>query len=205
MPMLLSLMVCTVTFPVLARALAAGRPETGPAPRRARPARSPAIFVLLGAAYLIAFAPQIVAVLFQRGEFDRGRHRRHRRHHAGLRARPARAQPGRRAVRPFFSGARPTWYPAARDGRRARRHRGRGGDRGARSGASTGSPPRNARRHHHHRRAAAARAARRVVAVDVRGVAAGLARLMLAAAAAAAAAGALPGSAGPLAAAWPAA
>ncbi len=68
MPMLVALLVCTVTFPTLARNVAAGEAE---AARRRLEAdlRTVTALILLAAAYLIAFAPQLVALLLQHGEF----------------------------------------------------------------------------------------------------------------------------------------
>jgi putative peptidoglycan lipid II flippase len=69
LPMTLSLMLCTVTFPLVARAMAAG--DTGAARRRVeRDLATAGIVVLLGTAVVIACAPEIVHVLFQRGAFD---------------------------------------------------------------------------------------------------------------------------------------
>ncbi|MEY9991470.1 putative peptidoglycan lipid II flippase [Streptomyces sp. V4I8] len=68
LPMSLSLMVCVVTFPVVARAIAEG--DLGRA--RDRVERDLALMgclVLLGAAVVVACAPQIVQLLFQRGAF----------------------------------------------------------------------------------------------------------------------------------------
>lgn len=67
-PMTLSLMVCTVTFPVVARALADG--DTARA--RARVQRDLVLascVVLLGMCAVIACAPQMIGLLFQRGAF----------------------------------------------------------------------------------------------------------------------------------------
>ncbi|CAM5492362.1 Murein biosynthesis protein MurJ OS=Streptomyces tendae OX=1932 GN=GUR47_08925 PE=4 SV=1 [Streptomyces tendae] len=67
-PMTLSLMLCTVTFPVVARALADGDTERA----RDRVERDVALaagLVLVGAATVVACAPQIVHLLFQRGAF----------------------------------------------------------------------------------------------------------------------------------------
>ncbi|MEU9439773.1 lipid II flippase MurJ [Streptomyces sp. NPDC048304] len=67
-PMTLSLMVCTVTFPVVARALADGDTERA----RSRVQRDLAVAscgVLLGMSAVIACAPQTVELLFQRGAF----------------------------------------------------------------------------------------------------------------------------------------
>ncbi|MFF0094359.1 murein biosynthesis integral membrane protein MurJ [Streptomyces canus] len=67
-PMTLSLMLCTVTFPVVARALADGDTERA-RDRVERDLALAACLVLLGAATVIACAPQMVGLLFQRGEF----------------------------------------------------------------------------------------------------------------------------------------
>jgi putative peptidoglycan lipid II flippase len=68
MPMLVALLVCTVTFPTLARNVAAG--EADAARRRLEgDLRTVTALILLAAAYLIAFAPQVVGVLLQHGEF----------------------------------------------------------------------------------------------------------------------------------------
>ncbi|WP_427762991.1 lipid II flippase MurJ [Streptomyces sp. DSM 41931] len=67
-PMTLSLMVCTVTFPVVARALADG--DTARA--RARVQRDLVLascVVLLGMCAVVACAPQMIGLLFQRGAF----------------------------------------------------------------------------------------------------------------------------------------
>ncbi|MFI8848750.1 murein biosynthesis integral membrane protein MurJ [Streptomyces sp. NPDC053499] len=112
LPMVLSLMVCTVTFPVVARAMADGDAEA--ARRRVeRDLTLAGIVVLLGAAYVIACAPQLVALLFERGAFD-GRDTAAtaavmRVYACGL---LGHSMVGA-LVRPFFSGRRPPWYPAA--------------------------------------------------------------------------------------------
>ncbi|WP_461030658.1 murein biosynthesis integral membrane protein MurJ, partial [Streptomyces sparsus] len=112
MPMILSLMICTVTFPVVARALADG--EADRARRRVeRDLTLAALVVLVGAAYVVAYAPQIIEVLFQRGAFrpeDTAATASVMRVYAlGL---LGHSMVGA-LVRPFFSAARPTWYPAA--------------------------------------------------------------------------------------------
>ncbi|MGH3310780.1 MAG: lipid II flippase MurJ, partial [Streptomyces sp.] len=112
LPMVLSLMVCTVTFPVVARAMADG--DTERARRRVeRDLALVGIVVLLGAAYVMACAPQIIQLLFERGAFD-ARDTADtasvmRVYSCGL---LGHSMVGA-LVRPFFSGARPTWYPAA--------------------------------------------------------------------------------------------
>ncbi|OWA04508.1 hypothetical protein B9W62_25130 [Streptomyces sp. CS113] len=67
-PMTLSLMLCTVTFPVVARALADGDTERA-RDRVERDVALAACLVLLGAATVVACAPQIIHLLFQRGAF----------------------------------------------------------------------------------------------------------------------------------------
>ncbi|MEU8774720.1 lipid II flippase MurJ [Streptomyces sp. NPDC048606] len=111
MPMVLSLMICTVTFPVVAQAMAAG--ERDKARRRVEQDLAlAALAVLMGSALVIGYAPQIIEVLFERGAFT---------------AEDTRATAGVMRVyglgllghclvgalsRPFFSTARPTWFPA---------------------------------------------------------------------------------------------
>ncbi|MEU5436014.1 lipid II flippase MurJ [Streptomyces sp. NPDC020719] len=112
MPMVLSLMLCTVTFPVVARALAAGERER--ARRRVEGDLLVAgAIVLLGAAVVIGCAPQIVRLLFQRGAFgpaDTAATAAVMRVYAlGLLAQTMVGV----LVRSYFSAARPTWYPAA--------------------------------------------------------------------------------------------
>lgn len=111
MPMVLSLMICTVTFPVVARAMADGNRQKA----RARVERDLALagmVVLLGTAAVLGYAPQIIEVLFQRGAFDESDTEATaqvmRVYAAGLL--------GHCLVgalsRPFFSSGRPTWFPA---------------------------------------------------------------------------------------------
>ncbi|MEW2069444.1 lipid II flippase MurJ [Streptomyces sp. NPDC007346] len=111
MPMVLSLMICTVTFPVVARAMADGSRQEA----RRRVERDLALagtVVLLGTAVVLGYAPQIIEVLFQRGAFDvsdtEATAQVMRVYAAGLL--------GHCLVgalsRPFFSSGRPTWFPA---------------------------------------------------------------------------------------------
>ncbi|MFF4804080.1 lipid II flippase MurJ [Streptomyces sp. NPDC001351] len=68
LPMSLSMMVCVVTFPVVAQAVAEG--DTRRARDRVeRDVLLMSCLVLLGAAVVVACAPQIVQLLFQRGAF----------------------------------------------------------------------------------------------------------------------------------------
>ncbi|MET8682290.1 lipid II flippase MurJ [Streptomyces sp. NPDC004647] len=111
-PMVLSLMVCTVTFPLVARAMADG--EADRARRRVeRDLALAGLVVLLGAAYVIAYAPQLIQLLFQRGAFDA--------HDTAATASVMRVYAfgllghslTSALIRAFFSAARPTWDPAA--------------------------------------------------------------------------------------------
>lgn len=111
MPMVLSLMICTVTFPVVAQAMAAGDRE-GARRRVERDLALAGMVVLLGTAVVLGYAPQIIDVLFQRGAFDaadtEATAQVMRVYAAGLL--------GHCLVgalsRPFFSSGRPTWFPA---------------------------------------------------------------------------------------------
>ncbi|WTV43935.1 virulence factor MviN [Streptomyces sp. NBC_00040] len=110
-PMVLSLMICTVTFPVVAQAMAAGEREK--ARRRVEQDLTlAALAVLAGTALVIGYAPQIIQVLFERGAFT---------HQDTLATASvmrvyACGLLGHCLVgalsRPFFSTARPTWFPA---------------------------------------------------------------------------------------------
>lgn len=111
MPMVLSLMLCTVTFPVVARAMAAG--DTERARRRVeRDLALAGVIVLVGAATVIACAPQIIEILFQRGAFDRADTAATaavmRVYALGLLGHTLVGA----LVRCYFSAARPLWFPA---------------------------------------------------------------------------------------------
>ncbi|MGW2054495.1 lipid II flippase MurJ [Streptomyces sp. NPDC001840] len=110
-PMTLSMMLCTVTFPVVARAMAAG--ETGRARRRVeRDLALAGTVVLIGAATVIACAPQLIEVLFQRGAFDPADTAATasvmRVYALGLLGHTLVGA----LVRCYFSAARPLWFPA---------------------------------------------------------------------------------------------
>jgi putative peptidoglycan lipid II flippase len=105
-------MIATVTLPLVARAMAVGDLD-GARRRVERDVVLAGVVVLLGAAYVVAFAPQLIELLFQRGAFDG-------------QATAATAEVMRvyalgllghtlvgTLVRPFFSTARPTWFPLA--------------------------------------------------------------------------------------------
>ncbi|MFG2683351.1 murein biosynthesis integral membrane protein MurJ [Streptomyces sp. NPDC048392] len=109
-PMTLSLMLCTVTFPVVARALADG--DTVRARDRVeRDVALAACLVLLGAAVVVACAPQIVALLFQRGAFTAADTAAT----AGVMRVYALGLLGQTVVgalaRSYFSAGRASWYP----------------------------------------------------------------------------------------------
>ncbi|MET9072120.1 lipid II flippase MurJ [Streptomyces sp. NPDC004232] len=111
-PMSLSLMLCTVTFPVVARALAEGDMERARA-RVERDLALAATLVLLGAATVTACAPQLIQLLFQRGAFTA--------HDTAATAEVMRVYAlgllGQTLtgvlVRSYFSAGRATWYPLA--------------------------------------------------------------------------------------------
>jgi putative peptidoglycan lipid II flippase len=109
-PMSLSMMLCTVTFPVVARALAEG--DTERARRRVeRDLALAAALVLLGAAAVVACAPQLIGLLFQRGAFTAGDTAATaevmRVYALGLLGQTLTGV----LVRSYFSAGRATWYP----------------------------------------------------------------------------------------------
>ncbi|MFE9823263.1 lipid II flippase MurJ [Streptomyces sp. NPDC005791] len=110
LPMVLSMMICTVTFPVVAQAMAAGDRE-GARRRVERDLALAGTVVLLGTATVLGCAPHIIAVLFQRGAFDAADTAAT----AGVMRVYALGLLGHTLVgalcRPFFSAGRPTWYP----------------------------------------------------------------------------------------------
>lgn len=111
-PMTLSLMVCTVTFPVVARALADGDTRRA----RARVERDLVLascVVLAGMCAVLACAPQMIGLLFQRGAFtaaDTAATAEVMRVYAlGLLGQTLVGA----LVRCYFSAGRPSWYPLA--------------------------------------------------------------------------------------------
>jgi putative peptidoglycan lipid II flippase len=110
-PMMLSIMVATVTYPILARSVASGD-HVRTRERTESDLRIVSAVVLVSAAYVIAFAHPIVEVLFQHGAFTA----------ADTTATAMIMQVyafgllGQAAVgtlgRSYFSDTRPTWYPA---------------------------------------------------------------------------------------------
>ncbi|MCM2578237.1 lipid II flippase MurJ [Streptomyces meridianus] len=190
-PMVLSLMVCTVTFPLVARAMADG--DTDGARRRIeRDLTLAGTVVLLGAAYVVALAPSITELLFRRGAFTAGDTAATasvmRVYALGLLGHSLAGA----LVRPFFSAARPTWFPAAAMGAGLCLTVAAGvlaaprwGVHGIAAANALGITVTAAMLLHGLRT--------RLVAVDVRRITAGLARLVLAAAAATAAGWAVSG------------
>ncbi|MEV7289555.1 lipid II flippase MurJ [Streptomyces sp. NPDC093252] len=111
-PMTLSLILVTVTFPVVARALADGDTERA----RGRMERDLALatcMVLFGTAAVVSCAPQIVELLFQRGAFtaaDTAATASVMRVYAlGLLAQTLVGA----LIRAYFCAGHPTWYPLA--------------------------------------------------------------------------------------------
>ncbi|GAA3498181.1 lipid II flippase MurJ [Streptomyces prasinosporus] len=109
-PMTLSLMLCTVTFPVVARALADGDTDRA----RTRVERDLVLascVVLLGMCAVIACAPQMIELLFQRGAFtadDTAATADVMRVYAlGLLGQTLVGA----LIRSYFSTGRPSWYP----------------------------------------------------------------------------------------------
>jgi putative peptidoglycan lipid II flippase len=112
LPVLVALLLATVTFPTLARSVAAGQVEQA---RRRLEAdlRTVAALVLVSAACLVALAPAVVRVLLEHGAFTAA--------DTAATAAIVRVYAvgllGQAMVgvlcRPFFTGTRPAWYPAA--------------------------------------------------------------------------------------------
>jgi putative peptidoglycan lipid II flippase len=111
LPMLVALLVCTVTFPTLARNVAAGHADKARL-RLESDLRTVTALILVAAAYLVAFAPAIVAVLLEHGRFSAAdtvaTASIMRVYSLGL---LGQAMVGV-LCRPFFTGERPGWYPA---------------------------------------------------------------------------------------------
>ncbi|MFK0250308.1 murein biosynthesis integral membrane protein MurJ [Amycolatopsis azurea] len=111
-PLTLSAMAAAVTFPILARSVAAGRRDEA---RRRMETDLVVIgaVALLACAFLMAFAPTVIEVLFQRGEFGAD--------DTAATARVMRTYVlgllGQAAVdllcRGYFTRHRPSWVPAA--------------------------------------------------------------------------------------------
>ncbi|TYB48980.1 lipid II flippase MurJ [Actinomadura chibensis] len=111
-PMVMSLLIVTVTFPRLARASADGDVR-GVARRIQRDLAVASAMVLAATAFLVAFAPTVTRVLFEHGEFTaddtRGTASIMRVYALGLWGQTTVGL----AARAFFARRRPTWRPAA--------------------------------------------------------------------------------------------
>ncbi|WP_316776319.1 murein biosynthesis integral membrane protein MurJ [Streptomyces sasae] len=109
-PMTMSMMLCTVTFPVVARALAEGDTERA-RNRVERDLSVAASVVLFGTAVVVACAPQVIRILFQRGAFTPADTAAT----AGVMRVYALGLLGQTLVgvlvRSYFSAGRATWYP----------------------------------------------------------------------------------------------
>ncbi|MDN3022791.1 lipid II flippase MurJ [Streptomyces sp. S.PB5] len=110
LPMMMALMLSIVTFPVVARALAEGDMRQA-RNRVERDLVLMACVVLLGASVVVAAAPQIVQLLFQRGAFTAGDTAATsavmRVYAVGLLGHTLVGA----LVRSYFSPGRATWYP----------------------------------------------------------------------------------------------
>lgn len=110
LPMMMALMLSIVTFPVVARALADGDMRQA-RDRVERDLVLMACVVLLGASVVVAAAPQIVQLLFQRGAFTAGDTAATsavmRIYAVGLLGHTMVGA----LVRSYFSPGRATWYP----------------------------------------------------------------------------------------------
>jgi putative peptidoglycan lipid II flippase len=112
LPMLVALLVCTVTFPTLARTVAAKQKDE--ARRRLETdLRTVTALIFVAAAYLVVFAPTLIALLLQHGEFTAADTAAT----AAIMRVYAFGLFGHAMVgvlcRPFFTGERPSWFPAA--------------------------------------------------------------------------------------------
>lgn len=111
-PMLIALLVCAVTFPELARDVAVGDAEN--ARRRVETdLRTVTALIVVSAAFLIACAPQVVAVLLQHGAFTAADTAAT----ATLMRVYALGLLGHSFVgalaRPYYAGGQRTWFPVA--------------------------------------------------------------------------------------------
>jgi putative peptidoglycan lipid II flippase len=111
MPMLVALLVATVTFPTLARNMAVGQVREARL-RLQSDLGTVTALIAVAAAYLITFAPTVVRVLLQHGEFTPADTSAT----AAIMRVYAAGLLGQALVgvlcRPFFTGGRPGWYPA---------------------------------------------------------------------------------------------
>lgn len=112
LPMLVALLVCTVTFPTLARDVAAHQIAAART-RLADDLRAVTALIVVAAAYLVVFAPAVVGLLLEHGAFTAADTAAT----AAIMRVYAFGLFGHALVgvlcRPFFTGARPLWFPAA--------------------------------------------------------------------------------------------
>ena len=112
LPMLVALLVCTVTFPTLARTVAA-KQKNEARRRLSTDLRTVTALIFVAAAYLVVFAPTIIALLLEHGEFTAADTAAT----AAIMRVYAFGLFGHAMVgvlcRPFFTGERPSWFPAA--------------------------------------------------------------------------------------------
>jgi putative peptidoglycan lipid II flippase len=110
-PMVLSIMVAAVTFPMLARSVVAGD-DTGSRQRMERDLRMVSAVVLVASAYLVTFSVPIIRLLFEHGAFTA----QDTAATAAIMRVYALGLLGQAAVgvltRSYFAHRRPTWYPA---------------------------------------------------------------------------------------------
>jgi putative peptidoglycan lipid II flippase len=111
LPMLVALLVCTVTFPTLARSVAAQQVEAA-RKRVEEDLRTVTALILVSAAYLIVFAPEVIGLLLEHGAFTAADTTAT----AAIMRVYAFGLFGHAMVgvlcRPFFTGERPFWFPA---------------------------------------------------------------------------------------------
>jgi putative peptidoglycan lipid II flippase len=112
LPMLVALLVCTVTFPTLARSVAA-RQKDEARRRLETDLRTVTALIFVATAFLVVFAPDIIGLLLEHGEFTAADTAAT----AAIMRVYAFGLFGHAMVgvlcRPFFTGERPSWYPAA--------------------------------------------------------------------------------------------
>ncbi|GIJ68142.1 membrane protein [Virgisporangium ochraceum] len=111
LPMLVALLVCTVTFPTLARNVAAQQVEAA-RKRLEEDLRTVTALIVVAAAYLVVFAPEIIGLLLEHGAFTAADTEAT----AAIMRVYAFGLFGHAMVgvlcRPFFTGERPDWFPA---------------------------------------------------------------------------------------------
>ncbi|MBB0245767.1 virulence factor MviN, partial [Streptomyces alkaliphilus] len=112
LPMVAALMICTVTLPLIARAMADGDLDRA-RDRVERDLLLAGAIALLGAAWLVSCAPELVRLLFEQGAFDAAAGDAT----AGVLRVYALGLLGHTLVgaliRPYCAAGRPGWYPVA--------------------------------------------------------------------------------------------